>query len=792
MPLIEPNIERVPSDLAETPQWVVWKAVKIKKQNGTEKITKVPHDPKTGRKASTKRRDNWGTFDQAAEAYLLEGYDGLGFVFTPDDPFVGIDLDNCFNDDGSLRADAETAINTVKSFTERSPSGNGLHIITKATIPGSGHCDNTTGREMYQEGRFFTITADVVGNYAEIAESNDAIRLLYDEWFGQSSVQDYEVKKLHWDGEARIVDLDSMPVTDYVKELISNGENASDFQDETGTPDRSLALFYVCREMIYSGVNKESILTVLTDPNHYLAGAALERRGGDVNSAQDWLWKYTLAKVVAKYNEEMALFDEVESVEDDFDDVSKPDESADTKKEGPSKSASGDDGEAPIPFEKGKHEKNALLFLKHAKPMVRFRQQYYRYNGKYWQVITDEVAEAEIQKAMRGRDFPMSTVNNTITTVRRFATRNDFRPDPNIIAFRNGVMNLDGWDMGMVDKSLLPHHKKYQALGMLDFDYDPNADCPTFKRFLNESLENDEERKSLLLEFLAYCMVWDYRHQKSLFMVGASRAGKGVITNTVLRALIGRDVYAATSLSSLAGDHGLAQLMHAKVAVIGDAHHGQRDRINRAKEVLLNITGNDFVSVNPKNKAEISTQIPARVIMSTNDYPRFSDNANALLNRYLILPFNVSFAGREDPELPKKLLAEMPGIFNLVLEHLMKLGARGRFVEPSIASKNRDEMTMNDNPVKYFIDKFCEVDSEARTRKGDVYDHYVRFCHEIEQKPFNQKWFGRKFMDTLENKYPKQVTDGRLLKSIDPTRPRAYMSLKVDVEKLMNFTGDDF
>ena len=126
--LIEPDIERVPADLADTPQWVVWKAVKIKKANGTEKITKVPHDPKNGKKASTKRRENWGSFDQACEAYLLQGYDGMGFVFTPDDPFVGIDLDNCFNEDGSLRADAETAINTVRSFTERSPSGNGLHL----------------------------------------------------------------------------------------------------------------------------------------------------------------------------------------------------------------------------------------------------------------------------------------------------------------------------------------------------------------------------------------------------------------------------------------------------------------------------------------------------------------------------------------------------------------------------------------------------------------------------------------------------------------------------------------
>jgi hypothetical protein len=306
--LLEPNIQAIPKELQDRPQWVVWKAVK--KGDGTEKITKVPHNPKNGRKASIKKPAQWGTFDQACEAYLLEDYTGLGFVFTADDPFVGIDLDNCFDEAGELREDARQAVETVESFTERSPSGKGLHIICKADIP-AGKCDNSTGREMYEDGRFFTITADVVEGHAEVTDATEPVRRLYRDWFGEQSDSDTtKPASLEWDETAEIVPLADMPISDHCKRLVNDGEGMDRYTDEIDEPDRSKALYDVCKEMVRGGVNKESILSVLTNAEHYLADAALGRRNNNVESAMDWVWKYTLAKVIAKHNEEMALFDD--------------------------------------------------------------------------------------------------------------------------------------------------------------------------------------------------------------------------------------------------------------------------------------------------------------------------------------------------------------------------------------------------------------------------------------------------------------------------------------------------
>lgn len=315
--LIVPNLEAVPEELQKYRQWVVWKAVEKRKRDGAVKVTKVPHNPKTGKPASTKRPGDWGTFDDACEALLMDGYTGVGFVFTADDPFIGVDLDNCFVESGDLRDDARRAVDELQSFTERSPSGKGLHIICKGELPGAGHCDNKAGREMYQEGRFFTITADVVEGHAAVKAGGAALKSLYSDWFGQSASNDEKhiVSDLDWDSEAPLVSLDDMPVGDSCKVLIRDGEGLDKYTDPTGSPDRSAALLAVCQELISAGVNKESILTVLTDKEHYLANAALDRRGGNRESAKEWLWKYTLTKVLAEWRELVNLFDDLPPLE---------------------------------------------------------------------------------------------------------------------------------------------------------------------------------------------------------------------------------------------------------------------------------------------------------------------------------------------------------------------------------------------------------------------------------------------------------------------------------------------
>ena len=80
------NFEKIPEELKARPQWVAWKMA----VRGGKK-TKLPVNPKTGRMAKTDDPETWGTFAQAVRA--AKQLDGIGYVFSADDPYCGIDLD---------------------------------------------------------------------------------------------------------------------------------------------------------------------------------------------------------------------------------------------------------------------------------------------------------------------------------------------------------------------------------------------------------------------------------------------------------------------------------------------------------------------------------------------------------------------------------------------------------------------------------------------------------------------------------------------------------------------------
>jgi primase-polymerase (primpol)-like protein len=161
--------ENIPDELAERPQWVCWR---YETRDG--KPTKVPYTPESGQRASTTDLMTWRTLEDAlgcleadtAELLRLPHYDGVGFVLSSGDPFVGVDLDACRNPEtGEIAEWAQKIIDRVQDgYIEVSPSGTGIHIIVKGTVRGSGKTQRRveSGKiEMYSRERFLTITGEL-------------------------------------------------------------------------------------------------------------------------------------------------------------------------------------------------------------------------------------------------------------------------------------------------------------------------------------------------------------------------------------------------------------------------------------------------------------------------------------------------------------------------------------------------------------------------------------------------------------------------------------------------------
>jgi putative DNA primase/helicase len=149
----------IPSELKTLRQWVRWRWEWGEKRKAW---TKVPIQPTRDRKASTTNPKTWGAFKDALSHVGIHGTDGIGFVFTPDDPYCGVDLDSCRNPEtGEIAPAAVEITRGLDSFTEASPTGTGVHVIVRGALPG-GAGRKRGWLEVYDRGRYFAFTGAVI------------------------------------------------------------------------------------------------------------------------------------------------------------------------------------------------------------------------------------------------------------------------------------------------------------------------------------------------------------------------------------------------------------------------------------------------------------------------------------------------------------------------------------------------------------------------------------------------------------------------------------------------------
>ena len=192
----------VPQELVILNQWVNWRFdFRDGSKNRPGKWTKVLFQPRKIFNEEKKRRafkaaksddpKTWGEFSETYNFQLgSRGFlDGVGFVFSTDDSYCGVDFDNCLNDDKTAKEWARPYIDRLSgAYWDISPSGRGLKGFVRAKLPGTGTRkagfgpDKDGAIEIYCEGRFFTVTGDVWGTTPdEIPDHTDAILAIYNE-----------------------------------------------------------------------------------------------------------------------------------------------------------------------------------------------------------------------------------------------------------------------------------------------------------------------------------------------------------------------------------------------------------------------------------------------------------------------------------------------------------------------------------------------------------------------------------------------------------------------------------
>lgn len=162
------DYSRIPDELKNMKQWVcTWDG------------SKIPMKAFERKAASSTAPDTWATFEQAQAAVEGGQYDQIGFVFA-DTGLVGIDIDAGF-DDGLMTPLCADIMKVCQSYSEKSRSGRGVHILLRGNLPFTGR-NNLKGVEIYRARRFFIMTGKVI-IFPKIIENQEAIDYVVQKYF---------------------------------------------------------------------------------------------------------------------------------------------------------------------------------------------------------------------------------------------------------------------------------------------------------------------------------------------------------------------------------------------------------------------------------------------------------------------------------------------------------------------------------------------------------------------------------------------------------------------------------
>lgn len=199
----------IPEELRLLPNWCLWK---YEWPNGKDKKpTKVPYQT-NGYKCDVTNPNNWISFNEALACLQFGGYDGLGFIFT-NSGYTGIDLDDTsylpngeVNQNASVDYDRQLNIfREFNSYSECSPSGKGLHIIVKGSVP-QGRRRSFV--EIYSTGRYFTMTGDVYNN-RPIVDNQLLLQSLYEQMAAPPKITAYTGNEPETQNDADIINIAS-------------------------------------------------------------------------------------------------------------------------------------------------------------------------------------------------------------------------------------------------------------------------------------------------------------------------------------------------------------------------------------------------------------------------------------------------------------------------------------------------------------------------------------------------------------------------------------------------------
>lgn len=296
---------------------------------------------------------------------------------------------------------------------------------------------------------------------------------------------------------------------------------------------------------------------------------------------------------------------------------------------------------------------------------------------------------------------------------------------------------------------LLPHDPTNLCTKMTTVEFAPGAACPAWLKFLDDIFEGNEDLKDYVKRAVGYSATASTREQVMFVLTGGGSNGKSTFLE-ILRLIFGdfsQQMPASTLLEKRGSDSGpnndVARLRGARfAAAVETAEEGRL-----AEAQVKSLTGGDTVTARYLH-AEFFEFVPeAKIWLATNHKPRITGSDDGIWRRLRLIPFNRKFSDEEkDLDLKNKLLAELPGILQWVIEGALEWQAHGLGTASAVRDATREYKTEQDT-LGRFLEEETLSEAPLKISANHLYAAYSTWATNAGEKVESQKAFGTKLTE---------------------------------------------
>lgn len=322
--------------------------------------------------------------------------------------------------------------------------------------------------------------------------------------------------------------------------------------------------------------------------------------------------------------------------------------------------------------------------------------------------------------------------------------------NPWLFNVANGTIDLQTGD-------LKPHDRDDFITQLSPVEWDDSAKCPTWDRFIAETMQGDTELVMYLQRVVGYCMTALTTEHALFFLHGDGGNGKSTFTR-IIHAMMGE--YATAAPRGLLFEQRTGQAHPTELALlygrrfVSCAEIGEQTAFDEAK--VKDLTGGDVVAVRRMNEDFWNLVPTHKLLISGNHKPIVRGDDAGIWRRIRLIPW--LFATKTpDHDLPRKLLGELPGILRWAVNGAAEW-ARIGLAEPSAVREATKDYRAESNIVGEFL-KTCILHAEARCTAAELRTHYERWCKENGHVPLGGRMLGQRLR--REGLEPKQMKVGR-------------------------------